>query len=127
MADTDNPPVPKMDPAALWREETFTDRKIGMIRRMTPVKADGAADPSRATLFVGEASLMTQAGSLPLSFDIPAADLAQAVGAYGEALEKAFVEAMEELKEMQRRANSKLVLPSGGLPPGGLPPGKLKF
>jgi hypothetical protein len=114
----------KMDAAALWREETFTDRKVGMIRVMTPVKADGSADLSRKPLFVGEASLMTPAGSLPLSFEIPASDLGAAVAGYGPALETAFHEAMEELKEMQRRQSSKILIP-GGMPSGGLPPGGL--
>lgn len=132
MADPKEAPAPKMDASALWREETFTDRKIGIIRVMTPVKADGAPDAARKAMFVGEASLMTPAGSLPLSFEIPAADLASAVAAYGEALEEAFHDAMEELQEMRRKASSGLVLPGqgmppGGLAPGGLPPGKLKL
>src|SRR5262249_24780090 len=83
---TDKAPAPKMDAADLWREEMFTDRKVGTIRRMTPVKADGSVDASRKTTFIGEASLMTPAGSLPLTFEIPAADLAAAVAAYGDHL-----------------------------------------
>lgn len=128
--------APKMDASDLWREETFSDRKVGTIRRLTPVKSDGSVDPSRKPSFVGEASLMTPAGSLPLNFEIPASDLAGAVVAYGDTLQKAFAEAMEELKEMRRRASSQIVIPQGGgaglggglggprLPPG---PGKLKL
>jgi hypothetical protein len=37
---------PKLDPAALYLEEVFTDRRIGTIRRMTPVKADATTDVS---------------------------------------------------------------------------------
>lgn len=120
-----------MDAADLWKEEAFTDRKIGAIRRLTPVKPDGTTDLSRKTVFVGEATLMTPAGNLPLTFEIPAADLAAAAAGYGECLEKAFAEAMEELQEMRRRASSQIVLPKGGIPDlggGGLPPGgKLKL
>ncbi|MDE2291886.1 MAG: hypothetical protein KGL53_07370 [Elusimicrobia bacterium] len=130
-----------MDAADLWREEVFTDRKVGTIRRLTPVKADGSADVSRKTVYVGEAQILTTAGALPLSFEIPAENLEQAVAGYGPATQAAFEEAMEELKELRRRASSSLVLPgAGGLPPGGpggpgglglgpggLPPGKLKL
>ena len=30
-----------MDSAQIYREETFTDRKVGTIRRLTPVTAAG--------------------------------------------------------------------------------------
>src|SRR5687767_10595996 len=112
--------TPKMDAADLWREDMFTDRKVGVIRRLTPVKPDGSEDSARKVVFVGEASLMTPGGALPLTFEIPAGDLSAAVAAYGPALEKALNEAMEELKELRRRASSQIVLPQGGLPPGGL-------
>jgi len=121
MAET--PKTPQMDPNALWREEIYTDREIGTIRRLIPVKSDGSTDVARKIVFVGEASLMTPAGSLPLSFEIPAADLGQAAAGYGAALEKAYQETMQELQEMRRKASSQIVIPQGGLPPGGLPPG----
>lgn len=123
MENEQEAPVPKMDAADLWREEVFTDHKVGSIRRLTPVKADGTDDAARKPIFIGEASLLTPAGSLPLTFEIPADTLAQAVEAYGEQVQKAFNEAMEELKEMRRRASSSLVLPTGGAP--GMPPGGL--
>ena len=122
---TEQAPAPKMDAADLWREETFTDRKVGTIRRLLPVKADGSLDSSRQPSFVGEASLMTPAGTLPLTFEIPAADLTAAVAAYAECLEKAFAEAMEELQEMRRKASSQIVIPGAGGTPPGL--GKLKL
>jgi len=125
---------PKMDAADLWKEETFTDRKVGTIRRLTPVKADGSLDAVRRAQFIGEASLLTPAGSLPLTFEIPADSLEKAVAGYGEAVQLAFQDAMEELQEMRRRASTGLVVPppggAAGLPGlgGGLPPGsKLKL
>lgn len=127
----DNPQTPKMDPNSLWREDIFTDREIGTIRRLTPVKSDGSTDAARKTVFMGEASLMTPAGNLPLSFDIPAADLSQAVAGYGAALEQAYHQTLQELQELRRKASSQIVIPQGGMPPGGLPPapggGKLKL
>ena len=32
----------KIDPAALFLEEVFTDRRVGTIRRLTPVDGNGA-------------------------------------------------------------------------------------
>jgi hypothetical protein len=127
MSLEENDPSPRMDPADLWREDVFTDRKIGTIRRLTPVKTDGSVDPARKVLFVGEASLDTPAGTLPLNFEIPAANLEQAVADYGVAVQKAFEEAMEALKAMQRRASSSLVLPPGAGPNLGGGPGKIKL
>lgn len=114
--------APTMDPNALWREEIFTDRKVGTIRRMSPIKSDGTADLTRKPVFVGEAALMTPAGQLPLSFEIPAEDLAGAVLGYAAALEKGYKQTLEELQELRRQAASQIVIPKGGLPPGGLPP-----
>lgn len=104
----------KMDAANLWREEVFTDHKVGVIRRLSPVKPDGSPDLSRQPMFTGEAQILTPAGALPLNFEIPAADLTQAVAGYGPAVQKAFEETMEELKEMRRKAASQIVIPQGG-------------
>src|SRR5579864_3948715 len=59
----ENTPELKMDPANLFREEIFTDRKIGTIRVMTPVKSDSSADASRKVIYVGETQLMTPVGA----------------------------------------------------------------
>lgn len=130
----DKLPEMKMDPAALYREELFTDRRIGAIRRLTPVTADGSPDPARKTIFTGESQILTSVGALPLSFEIPAASLEEAARGYSEAARRALTEAMEELAEMRRRASSSLIIPKAGasldpgkLGPGGLPGGKIKF
>lgn len=117
----------EMDADQLYREEVFTDNRVGTIRRMTPVTPDGSDDRSRVVEFVGQASLMTPAGSLPISFHIPANTLAEAVEGYGEAARKAVDETMEELQEMRRQAASSIVVPGagGGLPGGGMAGGGL--
>ena len=74
-----------MDAKDLWREEMITDRRIGMLRVLTPIKADGSADGMRQTIYVGEAQMMTNVGALPISFEIEAKTLAQAVDGYGAA------------------------------------------
>lgn len=132
MADShDRLPDVSMDAANLYREEIVTDRRIGTLRVMIPIKSDGSDDAGRRTAYVGEAQLMTSMGALPLTFDIEADSLDAAVKGYGPAAKKAFEQALKELEEMRRQAASSLViprggaggLPGGGMGPGGLPPG----
>jgi|SRR5690606_6753045 hypothetical protein len=117
----DKAPDPQMDPAALYREEVFTDRKIGTVRRLTPVKSDGTEDPARPVLYLGDAQVLTQVGTLPLSFEIPASSLAEAVSGFGAAAKQAIERAMQELQELRRQAASSIVVPQAGVPGGGLP------
>ena len=115
---------PSMDAASLYREEIFTDRAVGTLRVLTPVSVDGTPDSSRPTIYTGEAQLMTNMGPLPISFDVPAATLAEAVAKYAEAAKEGVAHAMHELAEMRRQASSSIVIPQGGaLPPGGMPGG----
>jgi hypothetical protein len=111
-----------MDAASLYREEMVTDRKLGLLRVMVPIKTDGSPDPARETIFTGEAQLMTNVGPLPISFDIPARTLAEAIAGYAEAAQAGVERAMRELQELRRQASSSIVIPqSGALPPvGGL-------
>jgi len=103
-----------MDPQALYREDVFTDQKVGTIRRMTPVTADGADDPSRAVLFLGQATVMTPMGSLPLTFELAASSLAEAVAQFGPAAQRAVEDAAREIQEMRRQAASSIVIPEAG-------------
>ena len=118
----------RMDLASLYREEIYTDRAAGTLRVMVPVKPDGTPDSSRQLLFIGEAQILTNMGPLPISFEIEAKSLAEAVAAYGEAAKVGVERAVHELQELRRQASSSIVLPgspgAGGLP-GGLPPGGL--
>lgn len=119
-------PDARMDPTSLYREEIFTDRKVGTIRCLIPVKADGTPDTARTPVYIGEAQLLTAVGALPLSFEIPAKSLEEAAAKYGDAVKQAFERAMKELQELRRQAASSIVIPqlgAGGLGPGGLPGG----
>ncbi|HTT36276.1 MAG TPA: hypothetical protein VMH32_01255 [Burkholderiales bacterium] len=113
----------KMDPASLFREETYTDRRIGTIRVLVPVKSDGTPDAKRSTVYIGEAQIFTNMGALPLSFEIDAKSLDQAVANYAPAAKEAIEKAVREIEEVRRQAASSIVIPRGG--PGGLPPGTL--
>ena len=117
--------IPAMKANELYREDVFTDRHIGTIRRMTPVNAMGEVDGARPMLFVGSTQLMTSAGPLPLTFEIDAKTLSEAVEKFSPTAEEAVKETLEELAEMRRQAASGLVIPQagdlGGLGgPGGL-------
>ena len=116
-----------MDPKSLYREEIFTDRAVGTLRVLTPVKVDGAPDTSRPTVYQGEAQLMTNMGPLPISFEIDASSLADAVVKYAEAAKVGVESAMRELQEMRRQASSSLVIPQGGIPNLGGGGGKIQL
>lgn len=109
-----------MEAGSLYREEIYTDRKIGTIRAMVPVLSSGATDGSRETVYVGEAQIMTQMGPLPISFEIEAVTLTEAVAGYAPAAKIAVENTVRELQELRRQSASSLVLPGqagAGLPP----------
>ncbi len=111
---------PTLDPATLYREEIYTDRKAGTLRILVPVTRDGTPDPSRPTVYSGEAQLLTNMGPLPISFDIDASSLADAVAKYAEAAKVGVERALRELMELRRQASSSIVIPpTGALPPTG--------
>lgn len=120
-----------MDSANLYREELVSDRKMGTLRILRPIKTDGTEDASRDVVYVGQAQIMTPMGALPLAFEIEAASLQEAIGKFGDEAKKAIDNTMEELKELRRQAASSIVIPEagGGLPgAGGLPGGgKIQF
>jgi hypothetical protein len=121
MAGEQNLPEIKVDSASLYREEVYTDRKAGTIRRLVPVLADGSNDTSRAELYSGQTQLLTPAGVLPLAFDLEAKSLGEACEQFPSAVKVAIEQAIDEAREMRREAASRIVVPdAGGMPP---PPG----
>ena len=72
-------PEIQLDSASLYREDIFTDRKAGTIRRLIPVTADGATDATRPVLYSGQTQLLTPTGVLPLGFEIEASSLQDAI------------------------------------------------
>lgn len=116
----------KMDVAAMYREEIYTDRKVGTIRVLVPVKSNGAPDAGRKTVYAGEAQILTNAGPLPISFEIDAKSLEEAAQKFAGAAKEAIERTVKELQELRRQAASSIVVPQGGmggLGPGGLPGG----
>jgi hypothetical protein len=132
MASQPDLPEIKLDPASLYQEDVFTDRRAGTIRRLKPITIDGAEDPSRPTLFSGQTQLMTPAGVLPLGFEIEATTLQEALEKFPEGVKSALEQAIEEAREMRRESSSRIVVPEvGGAGigpgPGGGGGGKIKF
>ena len=114
----------RIDQASLSREETYTDRRAGTLRRLVPVLADGSPDAARPVLWLGQTQLMTPGGVLPLGFEIDAPDLASAIEKFPDAVKQALEDAIEEAQQMRRESASRIVVPdAGGMPSSG----KIKF
>lgn len=121
----------KMNADTLFREEIITDRKIGTIRILHPIKSDGTADDSRQRIYVGETQIMTPMGAVPLAFQLDGNTLAEAVEKFAEGAQAAVERAMTELQQLRREAASSIVIPEGvppGMTGGGAPGGgKIKL
>src|SRR4029077_14029030 len=131
MATQNDLPDITIDSKGLYREDVFTDRRAGSIRRLTPVTVDGSTDPSRPVLLSGQTQFLTPAGVLPLGFEIEAKSLDEALQKFPEGVKVALEQAIDEAREMRREAASRIVVPEVG---GGVGPGpgagaggKIKF
>jgi hypothetical protein len=124
MAQETGLPDIQLDSTSLYREEIFTDRRVGTIRQLIPVTANGQPDPARTVLFSGQTQLLTPGGVLPLGFEIEARSLEEAIRNFPGAAQGALEQAIEEAREFRREAASRIVVPdvggmSGGVPGGG--------
>lgn len=119
MAANDMPEI-QIDADNMYREESFSDLKVGSIRKLIPVTREGEDDSSRDVRYEGSASLMTPAGNLPLSFELEADTLSGAIDKFPDAVNAAAERAIEELKEMQRQQSQQIQVPGqGGYGQGG--------
>lgn len=120
---------PQMDPEGLYQEDNFTDRRVGAIRRLSPVRADGSADPGRPVLYIGQAEIMTNMGPVPISFEIEGQTLADAVIGFAPAAQAAIERTVAQIQEMRRQQASQLVVPQGPVPgiTGGRGGGKIQI
>jgi len=113
----------QMEANSLYREETFTDRRVGTLQILTPVNSDGTTDSTRQAVYVGQTQILTPAGALPLNFELEASSLQEAVEKFGDGAKSALSDAMQRLDEMRREAASSIIVPgsggAGGGPPGG--------
>ena len=123
----ENSPEIQMDESGMCREDIFTDSKIGTIRRLSPVTSSGDDDNERQVQYIGSTQIMTPGGPLPLSFEIPADSLQDAIAGFGPAAQQSVEQTMEELREMQRQQASSIVVPGAGGNPGALGGGKFQL
>ena len=119
----------QMSADSLYREDVYTDQRIGTIRRMTPVDGEGKRDAGREVLYLGETQVMSQLGALPINFVLEAKSLEEAAKLFGSAAKVAIERTVKELQELRRQQASSIVVPQGGLPPMGQggPGGKIQM
>ncbi len=101
----------KVDQNNLYLEETFTDLDMASIRRLTPVKPNGIKDKSRKPIFVAHTQLMTPQGALPIQSRLEANNLKEAMEKFPEAMKKSIDQMLENLKEMQQKEESRIIVP----------------
>jgi hypothetical protein len=118
----------KPDTGNLYREETFTDMQVATVRRFTPVTLDGADDRSRPAQYVGETTLMTQVGPVPVTFVIEARSLSEAFRKFPTGVQQAVEQLQERAKQVVLDEASRIVVPAtgpGAITGGGAPGGKI--
>jgi hypothetical protein len=102
----------QLDSNNLYREESFTDLKLGSIKRLTPVQADGNPDLSRSPRFIGQTQLMSQLGPVPVTCEIEARTLEDAIAKFPEAINAAIEAMMDEAREIRRQEAGRIVAPT---------------
>ena len=102
-----------VDRGNLYQEESFTDLKACSIRRLTPIRPDGQMDKSRKTIYVGQTTLMTPNGAVPIQDVIQAKELPQAVKKFPETMQSALARLIEEAKQMKEKEDdqSRIIVP----------------
>ena len=113
----------QMEAENLYREETYTDRRVGTLQILTPVNIDGTTDNTRQQVYVGQTLILTPAGALPLNFELEASTIEEAVQKFGDGAKDALADAMQRLEDMRRDAASSIIVPGSGGAQGNVPPG----
>lgn len=101
----------QIDGNNLWKEEHFTDLQVGNIRKLTPIKIDGSEDDSRQAVYSATTNIMTPGGALPISGEIEATNLAEAVENFPAAINAAIKQLQEEMMRMQQEQASQIITP----------------
>ena len=101
----------KLDDTNLYKEEVFTDLRVGSLKQLTPVTKEGDRDLGRPIVFIGETQLMSQVGPLPVQTHIEAENLQGAIERFPAAIQAAVEAMIDEVKEHQRKEMSRIVVP----------------
>lgn len=99
----------------MYKEESYTDLKVGAIRSLTPVKADGSLDESRDPIFMGQTQLMSPNGPLPVSCMIDAKSLSEAVEKFPEAIKQEVEGLIAKAQEAKEKESSRIIVPGQGM------------
>ena len=100
-----------IDTTNLFREESITDTQSANIKQLIPITLDGTEDSSRERQFVGDTTLMTQMGPIPVQFPIPAKNLQEAFTMFPEGVQGAVEKLQERAQDMAREEASRIVVP----------------
>lgn len=113
MSDPQTQPLSeiKLDITNLYKEEVFTDLRVGSLKQLTPVTKEGDRDLGRPIVFIGETQLMSQVGPLPVQTHIEAENLQGAIERFPAAIQAAVEVMIDEVKEHQRKEMSRIVVP----------------
>jgi len=113
MSDPQTQPLAeiKLDITNLYKEEVFTDLRVGSLKQLTPVTKEGDRDLARPIVFIGETQLMSQVGPLPVQTHIEAENLQGAIERFPAAIQAAVEAMIDEVKEHQRKEMSRIVVP----------------
>jgi hypothetical protein len=101
----------KLNANDLYREESFTDMKVGAIRVLTPVKVDGSTDDGRQPIFIGQTQLMSPNGPLPVSCIVEAASLKDAAEKFPDAVSQEVDRIVKLAQQAQQQEESRIVMP----------------
>ena len=123
MAEDIQEPDIQMEADSLYREETITDRRVGTLQKLTPIKPDGSRDDARNDVYLGQTQIFTPAGTLPLNFEVEASSLDDAVAKFGDSAKAALADAMERLEALRRESESSIIVPGSGQDGHGRVPG----
>ena len=113
MSDPQTQPLSeiKLDATNLYKEEVFTDLRVGSLKQLTPVTSEGDRDLARPMVFIGETQLMSQVGPLPVQARIEAENLQTAMERFPAAIQAAVEAMIDEVKEHQRKEMNRIVVP----------------
>ena len=95
----------------LWKEENYTDLEVGTIKKLVPIKFDGSEDKDRKPTFTASTNIMTPNGALPLTGEIKAENLKEAIDNFSESINEALKKLQDEMIKMQQEQANKIVTP----------------
>ncbi len=106
-----------VDLANLYTEAIYSDLQSASVRVLIPVLPDGSFDESRIRMFIGDPTLMTQRGPIPVQFPPEAETLEKPFVLFPEGVRGAIERLNERAREMAREEAGRSMVP--GTPPGG--------